>query len=264
MEIITPRGRTLAGTFIHPVDAWDCAVVFSHSFLANRHSGEHFDRLSRAYRAAGYATLEFDYSGHGESDDDVITTEHEVEDLRAASGWLVDQGFTRQLVHGHSFGAVAALRAEPPAVETMILSGVIAGPVSYDWHDIFSDIQLDQLEAHGTTTVPDDSPGPRRNFTISKQTLIDLSLIDPHDLFDQLEIPVLLIHDADDVQTGLVDMTRAVLPMLPEGSHLEVVPDSRFGRGENVERLSQLSLAWAREHLPIKRPHGHARQQAAG
>ncbi len=253
MRILTPRGLSLAGTFINPVDAVDAAVLFSHSFLANRHSGEQFDRLARVYRAAGYATLEFDYSGHGASDDDIITTEGQVEDLRAASGWLVDQGFPRQLVHGHSFGAVTALFARPPAAQTMILSGAVTGPISYDWESIFSPVQLDELEAHGVTTIPDDSPGPRRNFTISKQTLIDLSMIDTHKIVDGLEHPVLIIHDADDEQVGLVQMTRECFPRLPSGSRVEVVSGSRFGAGESPKVLSDLSLAWARRHLPIVR-----------
>ncbi len=253
MRIRTPRGLSLAGTFTNPVDAVDAAVLFSHSFLANRHSGEHFDRLARVYRAAGYATLEFDYSGHGASDDDIITSEGQIEDLRAASGWLADQGFPRQLIHGHSFGSVTALLARPPAAETMILSGAVTGPVSYDWEAIFSPVQLDELEAHGVTTIPDDSPGPRRNFTISKQTLVDLSMVDTHRLLDGLEHPVLIIHDADDEQVGLVQMTQENFSRLPAGSQVEVVRGSRFGAGENPRALSDLSLAWSRAHLPIIR-----------
>jgi putative redox protein len=253
VRIRTPRGLTLAGTFTNPVDAVDAAVLFSHSFLANRHSGDHFDRLARVYRAAGYATLEFDYSGHGESDDDIITSESQVEDLRAASGWLADQGFDRQLIHGHSFGAVTALLARPPAAATMVLSGAVTGPLNYDWEAIFSPVQLDELEAHGVTTIPDDSPGPRRNFTISKQTLVDLSMISTHDVLDGLGRPVLVIHDADDEQLGLVQMTEENFPRLPAGSHVEVVHGARFGAGENPKALSDLSLAWARTHLPIVR-----------
>ena len=253
MRILTPRGLTLAGTFINPVDAVDAAVLFSHSFLANRHSGEHFDRLARQYRAAGYATLEFDYSGHGSSDDDIITTEHQVEDLRAASGWLADQGFPRQLIHGHSFGSVTALSARPRAAETMVLSGAVTGPISYDWESIFSTVQLDDLEAHGVTTIPDDSPGPRRNFTISKQTLVDLSMVDTRDVLGGLEHPVLLIHDSDDERVGLVAMTQRHFTLFPRGSHIEIVRDARFGAGDSPQVLADLSLSWARAHVPVVR-----------
>ena len=80
-----------------------------------------FDALGRAMRRAGYATLAFDYSGHGESGDEIITFDPLIEDFRSASGWLADQGFTRQICVGHEFGATVALRARPSAVQTYVL-----------------------------------------------------------------------------------------------------------------------------------------------
>ena len=95
----TPRGITLSGTFVQPVDSRDAAVLFSHSFLADEHSGGHYDELARAYRKAGYATLQFDYSGHGRSDDEVITRESQIEDLQAASTRLFTVTLLARLLH---------------------------------------------------------------------------------------------------------------------------------------------------------------------
>lgn len=252
IEIQTLRGATLSGTFVVPVDATDAAVIFSHSLLADRMSGLHFPRLAAMYRRLGYATLKFDYSGHGKSSDDVITTANQVEDLRAASGWLSDQGFARQLLHAHSFGTLAALKARPSAVQTMSLSGAVTGPLSYDWEKIFSQSQLEELEKQGTTTIHDDSPGPRDYFTISQQTLKDLSLNTPEELIDDLEYPILLIHDIEDEQHGLLQMTTDIFPRLPDGSRVEAVRDASFGRGEKLERLSEVTEAWAVQHLPVR------------
>ena len=213
-RILTPRGVTLAGTFVSPVDSVDAAVLFSHSFLADRHSAEHFDRLARQYRAAGYATLEFDYSGHGQSGDEIITLDAEVEDLRAASGWLADQGYSRQIVHAHSFGASVALTARPKAVLTYILSSPRIGPMSVDWRQIFSEDQLADLEQIGATTIPDDSASMRRQFTISKQE---------------------------------------AFPLLPDGSRVEVAQDAFFGESINVEALDAPSLEWVKRWVPVVR-----------
>lgn len=251
-KIPTPRGVELAGTFVNPVDSGDAAVLFSHSFLADRHSAEHFDRLARRYRAAGYATLEFDYSGHGESGDDIITLDAEVEDLRAASGWLADQGFARQLVHGHSFGATVALAARPTAVLAYVLSSPSIAPMSIDWTQIFSDEQLGDLEEIGATSIPDDSPSRRRSFTISKQTLADLSLCDPVVLLNGLDQPTLVIHDSTDADLGLLEATQEVFHLLPDGSRVEVA-DARFGLGENVEALDAPSVEWAKRWVPVVR-----------
>lgn len=249
----TPRGVSLAGTFINPVDSTDAAVLFSHSFLADRHSAEHFDRLSKVYRQAGYATLEFDYSGHGMSGDDIITLEAMVEDLRAASGWLADEGFERQVLHGHSFGATVALAARPVSTAAMVLSSPAIGPMSYDWKKIFSDTQLSELEDYGTTTIPDDSPSIRRQFTISKQTLIDLSLGNAERIVEGLSQPTLIIHDDMDEKSGLLTMTQNIFPMLPSGSRLEVVADAHFGLGRGTDQLDALALAWALQWVPLAR-----------
>ncbi|MDO5728482.1 MAG: alpha/beta hydrolase [Actinomycetaceae bacterium] len=252
VRIPTPRGVTLAGTFINPVDTKDAAVLFSHSFLADRHSGEHFDRLSKAYRGSGYATLEFDYSGCGDSDDDIITAAHGVEDLHSASSWLKKQGFTRQVIHAHSFGTLIALQARPEPVETMVLTGLVSGPLSFDWNRIFSASQLDDLEKHGHARIPDDNQSAREHFVISRQTLIDLSMNETENLLKGLKIPVLVIHDDDDDARGLLEMTQENFPLLPEGSHLEIVRAVSFGAGQGLDTLRNLSVNWVKERVPAR------------
>ncbi len=252
VQIVTPRGISLAGTFVDPVDSTNAAVIFSHSFFNDRSSGGYFNQLAGLYRSLGYATLQFDYSGHGASDDDMILVDLQAEDLRSASGWLADQGFTRQILHGHSFGTLAPLRARPNAVSSMILSGVITGPLSFDWEQIFSEGQLDQLERTGRTRVEDDSPNQRSYFEISRQTLQDLSLNEPAELVDNLAYPVLLLHDLDEEQAGLLDMTTDIFSRLPDGSRVEAVRDHSFQADEKVAYLGQLCKKWALQHVPVR------------
>ena len=86
---------TLAGTLMLPKDAvpldlelleadleagrpaprrQEGVVVLAHDFLTDRHGLDHrLDRMAAAYREAGLATLAFDFSGQGESDDDVVS-----------------------------------------------------------------------------------------------------------------------------------------------------------------------------------------------
>ena len=181
-----------------------------------------FDTLGRALRRAGYATLTFDYSGHGASGDEIITFDPLVEDFRAASGWLADQGFARQVCVGHEFGATVSLLARPPAVQTFILISPVLGPLSYDWSLVFSDVQLFDLERHGTTTIPDDSQTVRRQFTISKRTLADMSMVSSELTLKGVTVPVLITHDSFDEETGLLDRTRDAFHLLPDGSVVEM------------------------------------------
>jgi len=132
VRIDTPRGITLAGTLQLPAGAApidlevsttsedatppqarpEGVVLLAHDFLTDRHGqGGRLDWIGARYREAGLATLNLDFSGLGESDDDVITLASEAEDLRAASSWLAGLGFTRQMIHANGFGATAALLA---------------------------------------------------------------------------------------------------------------------------------------------------------
>lgn len=236
-----------------------------------------FDVLGRAMRRAGYATLTFDFSGHGGSGDEIIAFDPLIEDFRSASGWLVDQGFERQVCVGHEFGATVALRACPPAVQTYVLVSPVLGPLSYDWHDVFSDVQLSDLELHGTTTIPDDSESVRRQFTISKRTLADMSMVSAQEVLHGLSVPVLITHDSFDSETGLLDRTRDAFHMLPDGSLVEMIvpPDSVAGEytppggmpaaGEVVERamhvsnsanlptLPDVASQWVSRWVPVSR-----------
>ena len=222
ITIQTPRGVSITGTFTRPVDCRDAAVIFSHSFLSDRHASGRFDALGRAMRRAGYATLAFDYSGHGESGDEIITFDPLIEDFRSASGWLADQGFTRQICVGHEFGATVALRARPSAVQTYVLVSPVLGPLSYDWNLVFSDVQLSDLERHGTTTVPNDSESVRRHFTINKATLADMSMVSGEKVLRGIDVPILITHDAFDEETGLLDRTREAFHLLPDGSVVDM------------------------------------------
>ena len=106
VRIDTPRGITLAGTLQLPAGAApidlevsttsedtqppqarpEGVVLLAHDFLTDRHGqGGRLDWIGARYREAGLATLNLDFSGLGESDDDVITLAGEAEDLRAAS-----------------------------------------------------------------------------------------------------------------------------------------------------------------------------------
>ncbi|MDD9207399.1 alpha/beta fold hydrolase [Georgenia sp. 10Sc9-8] len=249
VEITTPRGVRLAGTYEPGPGA--TAVLFAHGFLADRHADLRFDILASAYRTAGHATLQLDFSGCGASEDDVVTAAHQVEDLRSASAWLAEQGHSRQAVHAHSFGTLAALRAHAPAVTTMVLTAPLTGPLTYPWEQIFSAEQLDDLEHHGLTRVPDDNDGERQHSVISRETLGDYSLIDQVELLGAVRVPVLLVHDSSSPRDNdLLEMSREGLDLLPEGSRVEVLGGAGYGSLGHVDEVAELTLAWLAEHLP--------------
>ena len=244
VRIDTPRGITLAGTLQLPAGAApidlevsttsedtqppqarpEGVVLLAHDFLTDRHgqSGR-LDWIGARYREAGLATLNLDFSGLGESDDDVITLAGEAEDLRAASSWLAGLGFTRQMIHANGFGATAALLARPEHVRTAVLVGAIVGPQSILWEEIFSPEQLDELAQHGLTRLVDDNPNSREWNVLSKETLADFSMQDPQRTLAELPWPVLMVHGV--LSNELPDTAEATaegFPLLPDLSLIHI------------------------------------------
>lgn len=252
VEISTPRGLTLRGTFVNPVDSTDAAVLFSHAFLCDRMSSPHFPLLAAKYRALGYATLIFDYSGHGKSDDDTITLDGRVEDLRAASGWLEDQGFDRQLLHAHSSGSISALRASPRSVHSMFFSSPVIGPLDFDWEAIFSAEQLEDLERRKETLILEDMPSGRSYLHLTPQTLIDLSLNTPESLLADLDKPIALVYDRSDVERGMDSGGMEAFPLLQDGSRLDVVQEGDFSSQKDLSQLWALAKTWAERQVPVR------------
>ena len=254
VRIDTPRGITLAGTLQLPAGAApidlevsttsedtqppqarpEGVVLLAHDFLT--------------YRDAGLATLNLDFSGLGESDDDVITLASEAEDLRAASSWLAGLGFTRQMIHANGFGATAALLARPEHVRTAVLVGAIVGPQSILWEEIFSPEQLDELAQHGLTRLVDDNPNSREWNVLSKETLADFSMQEPERTLADLPWPVLMVHGVlSNELPATAEATAEGFPLLPDSSQMVHVHAETLDQAQ--EEVARLSLEWAQRRL---------------
>lgn len=249
----TPRGVELAGTFINPVDTQGAAVIFAHGFLVDRHAVGWFDKFAARYRSLGYATLMFDFSGCGDSDEDVITLDHQIEDMRSASGWLADQGFSRQIVHAHGFGAEAALAAHSALTEAYVLTSPSIEPQSVEWERVFSEQQLTELEQFGHTRIPNDASRGRDHFIISKKILSDLSLADPARLLDGVDKPILMIFDAIDHARGMAplsDQAHAYMNNLSREVVLDTVDFSAGVTPTGLDAEWNLAKEWVLSHCP--------------
>ena len=272
VRIDTARGIRLAGTLTLPEGAapldvetlqervshgaavpvrGEAAILLAHSFLTDRHGvAGRLDRLAEHYRGQGFATLQFDFSGLGCSDDDVITLAGEVEDLQAAASWLAGLGYARLGVHANGLGATATLLARPESVRTAVLVGAIVGPQSILWEHVFSPDQLDQLDRHGLTRLVDDNPNPRRWNVLSKQTLADVSLQSPETTMADLSWPVLMVHGAltDEFPDSEAGATEG-FPMLPDGSRLVQIRTSADADESAEEQVARLGTEWFTRRL---------------
>ena len=244
------RGLTLVADYVTPA-AGAALVVLAHGFGSERRARDRFPTVAKAFAAAGYATLAFDFAGCGESDDDVLTLEHQVGDLRAAITHARALGHTRLGLVGHSLGGRVCLQTSPPDVATIATIGAPTGPVDYNWHDYFTEGQMDELARTGHVTMPQDAGRSRAAVVSDVSLLEELVGCDQRALFGRVPYPVLLIDgDGDGEELEYLSLARRGLPLLPAGSRIEVVTGCPHNLVGHLDEVIALLLAWFREHLP--------------
>lgn len=229
VKIRTSQKLTLSGDWILPVDHQHRAILFCHAFLRDRHNDGWFDLFAKSYRSQGWATLQLDLSGSGYSEDAPLTVQNQIEDLQSALTWLKDQGMKQVVIHTQGFGAVAALQVSSPLVSGYVLCTPMLGPMEIAWEEVFSEEQLHQLETQGYTLIPEDEHPQRKSFTITKQTLSDLTLIDTDQVITQLVKPTLFIADSDTLSMQWFEpFTKDRKLLLGQHCQLLVCPESSF------------------------------------
>ncbi len=236
MWITTDRGVRLAAE----VRAGDAVVVMAHGFCSDRHSRGRFDRLADDFTGLGLGVVRFDFSGCGESDDDVVTAANEVADLRAVLAFTRGLGAQRIALHGHSLGASICLQAYDEGIATLVLTGGATGPVHFDWSEHYSAEQRDELQRTGFMRDG--------RHLLSEQTLREFGERDQDALLGPIRCPMLLIHGDDDPEEReLLRLSRQAT--LPEGSRLEVIHGAPHSFDGHMDEVSALACAWYRDHL---------------
>lgn len=108
VEIISPFGYAMKGTYIPSPQVTDQTILFLHGFTQNRLSGLDYLEI---YHRAGYNVLLIDLRAHGDSGGESVTWgNYEKYDLTAWLDWVADRFPGGKIgVHGVSMGAVIAL-----------------------------------------------------------------------------------------------------------------------------------------------------------
>lgn len=245
ISIVTPRGVSLSGTLNVPENPNGFIVIFVHDFLSERSGAHRYDVMAAEFRRSGYSTLQFDFSGVGESEDDIVTLAGEIEDLRSVSSWAVEQGYDKQFIIATSFGSLVALSAGLEKAKSIIAIDPMMSSVNYDWETIFPAEQLEELTKNGVMRIFDDSPTTRKYFNISKQTLVDLTLTDIEKMLEEVKCPILiLVTDYENYNDFLLDFTEKYFSKLVDGSKLDVIHDEINTPKNLSELLAKASISW--------------------
>ncbi|TLS36846.1 alpha/beta hydrolase [Pseudalkalibacillus caeni] len=250
IEFQNRRGKILKG-ILYPAPS-KSSIIMAHGFTSDKYSRGRFPLLAEAFNKSGFNVLTFDFSGCGESDDDSINAEKEVEDLQSAINYAKSKGFRKIGLYGHSLGSLVCLKAYSGDIETMVLSGAGTGPMHYNWDEFFTMEQMNELAETSLITEKRNEPY-RSEVVIEKQMLDDFASVNQEELLSKVKCPVLIIHGDnknDEEELMLLENSKKGMDYLPTSSRLEVISGATHSFMGHLDELKALADTWYQKYLP--------------
>lgn len=247
VEFTNSKNLKLVGNLYPSVS--NSIIIMCHGFLSDKYSRGRFERLIRVLNKSGFSALAFDFRGCGESDDDSITVDKEVDDLKSAITFVKSKGYKKIALYGHSLGTLICLKCCTSEIVTMVLSGALTDSMHYNWDEFFTKDQIQELNDKGYITQP--MPGEiREKIIIDKQMLVDFELIDQKELLKNITCPILIIHGNNDEEENLLcERSKKAVSLLSNGSKLKVIDGADHSFLEHYDILIDLANDWFIKHF---------------
>ncbi len=215
-----------------------------HGFMSNKYSKGRFEKLVIAFNEYGFNALAFDFSGCGESDNDSLIIEKEVDDLKSAILYVKSKGYKKIALYGHSLGTLICLKSYVSEIVTMALSGALTGFMKYNWNDFFTEEQMKELKEKGYIT--EYTYEERRDIIIIDRKILEgFELINQKKILKRVKCPILLIHGNNDEEENLLyERSKVAINLLSADSQLEVINGADHSFLDHFDIVVKLTVDW--------------------
>jgi pimeloyl-ACP methyl ester carboxylesterase len=239
------RNQSLVG-ILHTSNS-KSIIIMSHP-LANDKSGRgKFDEVAERLNKSGYNVLRFDFSGCGESDDDTLTIEKELDDLKSAIKFSKSLGYNNIGLFGHSIGALVSLKCYTPEIKTMFLWSPVTDKLKYDWNKKLSKEQLQELKEKGYYTRTRKN-ATRTVYKIDKQMLKERESLNQEGLLKNITCPVLILQGTKDESIPIEDSENAI-KLLSKESQLKIIDGANHDFNDHLDVIVEASNNWFEKNL---------------
>lgn len=205
------RGSELVGEF-READSNSGAVI-AHGFKGNRFQYGKFRPLIEELNRRGLNVLSFDFSGHGESDNEAITVEGLKEDLNAAVEWLRKQGVEDVGLIGLSLGGLIVLEEiHDVDAEAAVLFSPLTDALPEYSSEYLEDETVQSLKESGEASIVRKG-GFRERYRITEGLIDRKEGLDQDRLLEDVDVPVKFIHGKRDDVVPLAHSRKAAAKM---------------------------------------------------
>ncbi|MBI3290124.1 alpha/beta hydrolase [Candidatus Microgenomates bacterium] len=237
-------GLDLVGEFL-PAEG-GVIVVMVHGLTGDRHEGGRFDKAAQVLNSSGFNVFRFDFSGCGESDDDNLTIEKQVDDLKCVLAYVKSRGLVDVALLGLSLGACVCARIYDNEIRAMVFWAPVTNSAEKP-EDYYGPDKVKELAETGVINRLREGT-LRQKIVIDKKLFEEWKAINQEELLSGIDIPVLIVHGDNDQRVPLSD-SRQALKYLPSGSRLEVVEGADHIFNEQIDVFIELTDAWFKEKL---------------
>ncbi len=245
VEFKNSKGKKLVADF-YPASSEE-TIIMCHGFTGDRHEWGRFDKIAEAFNETGFNVLNFDFSGSGESEDEAITVEREVSDLKAAIKFMNGRGFFKIGLFGGSLGGLICLRNSEN-----VSALVLAAPVTAREQGL-----EEQLLKEGFVRLEDgnflfkfrkESEVFRRKVVADKRIIEEWESINQEELMAAVRCPVLIFHGTGDESVPVQDSENAI-KYLNEDSRLYVIKGADHELKNQIDEVAELAMDFFKKHL---------------
>ena len=231
-------GLRLSGFLIKPERQIPGIVIMSHGFMMDRYERGQFPKMAEALKAIGIASLLFDYTGSGQSDDTLITVTRQADDLSSAIRFVKTLGYLKIGLLGVSLGGLYSILAYSTNVSTIVLWAPVTEskiPGKLKEPHVLKD-----FEQKGYTLIKNRAG---KVFTVGKRYYQERLSVDQKAILSRIKCPSLILHGSKDTIIPLRHSEKA-LKYLPEGSRLWIIHEADHSFATHLELIVTLSADW--------------------
>ena len=240
------RGLELIGNY------WEAdsniGVVMSHGFTGNKEEWGKFTEVAGELNNAGFNILTFDFSGCGESEDDAITIEKEIDDLNTAIDFIQSKGIEKLGLFGLSQGGWIALetyKERKEEISSLVLLAPLTDAIPTYGEQKFSKEQKEELREKGST-VRTREEGVRDKFKIPERLIDKKENLNQDKLLEGVDCPILFIHGTEDETVPIKQSEKAAKKL--GNAELMKIQDDHYWK-ESVSEVADTSTEFFKKHL---------------